>query len=174
MPRINPDHIAFARQLRTEPTDAERELWRHLKSGQMGGVKSRRQHPVGVYVLDFACVQRHMAIELDGGQHAEDLERDEQRTAWLAQRGWRVLRFWNNEVMASMDGVLTVIAQTLREAGTRPPPAERAPASMPEPFAGLAACGSKAPAHPQPSPCQGEGAFTPSPSEGDGREGGAA
>jgi very-short-patch-repair endonuclease len=146
MRRINPNHVEFSRALRTSSTDAERKLWHHLRASQLGGARFRRQHPVGIYVLDFACVQQGLAVELDGGQHADDVVRDARRTAWLEAQGWRVLRFWNNDVMGNVEGVLSVIAQALN-AGSRPPP--------------------------QPSPCQGEGVLAPSPSQGEGLDGGA-
>ncbi len=117
MPRIRPSHTAFARQLRHEMTDAERCLWQHLRQQQMYGVKFRRQHPVGPYILDFACLEKHLAIELDGGQHFENAEKDAVRSAWLSSQGWQILRFWNNEVLTNTDGVLACIAQALNLPG---------------------------------------------------------
>ncbi|MFY9261265.1 MAG: DUF559 domain-containing protein [Gallionella sp.] len=98
MQRLSPSSKAFSRQLRREMTDTEQFLWRHLRMRQVRGVKFRRQHPVGKYVLDFACLEKQVAVELDGSQHIENAAKDEVRTAWLAAQGWQVLRFWNNDV----------------------------------------------------------------------------
>ncbi|MFY9261508.1 MAG: DUF559 domain-containing protein [Gallionella sp.] len=98
MQRIRPSSKAFSRQLRHEMTDAEQCLWRHLRMRQIRGIKFRRQHPVGRYILDFACLEKRIAVELDGSQHIENTEKDDVRTQWLAAQGWRVLRFWNNEI----------------------------------------------------------------------------
>jgi very-short-patch-repair endonuclease len=157
MRRISPNHVEFSRTLRTSATDAERKLWRYLRDSQLNGARFRRQHPEGIYVLDFACVQQHLAVELDGGQHADDVARDERRTAFLETQGWRVQRFWNNDVMGNIEGVLTVIAEAL-VAGNRPP-------SQPSPWEGEGVKNS--------SPCQSEGALAPSPSQGEGWDGGA-
>jgi very-short-patch-repair endonuclease len=89
-------------------TDAERKLWHALRNRQLDGLKFRRQHPFGRYVLDFLCEERRLAIELDGGQHTAD--GDVSRTAWLSDRGIRVLRFWNNDVLSNLSGVLETIS----------------------------------------------------------------
>jgi very-short-patch-repair endonuclease len=101
-----------ARQLRSSMTDAERRLWSILRSRQLAGYKFRRQHPAGPFILDFACVARRLAIEADGGQHAEN-DADQSRTAWLERQGWRVVRFWNNDILSNAEGVLTAIMQAL-------------------------------------------------------------
>ena len=118
--RIKPSTNRNARALRREMTDAERALWRHLRQCQIGGLKFRRQHPVGRYILDFVCLDTGLVIEVDGGQHAERSFEDEQRTLWLEQRGYRVLRFWNNEVLANTAGVMEVIRRVVAS-GLRPP-----------------------------------------------------
>jgi very-short-patch-repair endonuclease len=100
-------------------TDAKRALWRALRSKQLNGYRFRRQHPVGQYIADFACIEQKIAIELDGGQHQEQCAYDEQRSAFLQAQGWRVLRFWNNEVMSNLDGVLAVVVGNLTAV---PPP----------------------------------------------------
>ena len=107
--------VQRARALRQSSTDVEQLLWRHLRARQLDGAKFRRQHPVGAYVLDFACVEHGLAIELDGGQHAEphQLQHDSQRTAWLQQQGWRVLRFWNHDVLQQTSEVLAQVLQAL-------------------------------------------------------------
>jgi very-short-patch-repair endonuclease len=102
-----------ARSLRRASTDAERKLWAHLRSRQLKGAKFRRQHPIGPYIADFACVEAKLIIELDGGGHDRDeqLHADEVRSAYLESCGYRVVRFWNNEVMENIDGVLERIAK---------------------------------------------------------------
>ena len=79
----------------------------------MVGLKFRRQHPVGKFILDFACVELKLAIEVDGGQHGELLTSDRTRTAWLEQQGWKILRFWNNEVLQNTEDVLEQIHRTI-------------------------------------------------------------
>jgi very-short-patch-repair endonuclease len=111
------------RRLRSEMTDAENHLWTRLRRKQIGGYRFRRQVPIGPYVVDFACLHSWLAIEVDGGQHGEAIERDDRRTAWLESRGFRVLRFWNNEVLQQTDGVLERINKALLE----PPPPRPSP-----------------------------------------------
>ena len=101
-----------ARRLRRDSTDAERKLWFRLRSRSVLGFKFVRQEPIGPYVVDFICRERHLIVELDGGQHA-DSKRDLVRDRWLADQNYRVLRFWNNDVMANVDGVLETIALAL-------------------------------------------------------------
>jgi primosomal protein N' (replication factor Y) len=103
---------AQAKRLRRDMTKAERHLWRLLRGRQLAGHKFRRQHPIGPFVLDFACVERLLAVEADGAQHA-DSAHDERRTAWLAERGWRVLRFWNGDILADEDGVIQTLLHHL-------------------------------------------------------------
>jgi very-short-patch-repair endonuclease len=101
-----------ARQLRTDMTDAERRLWSLLRGRRLQGTKFRRQHPCGNYILDFVCIERRLVIEADGGQHA-DSDYDRRRTLWLESQGWRVLRFWNNDILANPEGVLLTILAAL-------------------------------------------------------------
>src|ERR1039458_2331373 len=100
--------LARRRALRGRATDAERLLWRLLRSRQFLDLKFRRQHPVGPYIVDFYCAHRRLAVELDGGQHftLEGQAYDRRRTAYLARRGIRVLRFTNRELFENTDGVL--------------------------------------------------------------------
>jgi len=98
-----------ARALRRRMTDAERLLWRHLRNRELGGWKFRRQYPVGPFIVDFICVEKNVVIEVDGGQHAENEALDLQRSAYLNKMGYRVLRFWNNEVLQETEAVLTAI-----------------------------------------------------------------
>ena len=111
-----------AKTMRTGMTDAERRLWSRLRLEQLG-VKFRRQHPVGSFVLDFACLDPKLAIEIDGSQHLDTLSYDERRTVWLASQGFAVLRFWANEVLAETDAVVIRIIDELRRAGPHPNPA---------------------------------------------------
>jgi very-short-patch-repair endonuclease len=99
MPR---DH---AKVLRTNMTDAERRLWYHLRAHRFSGYKFKRQIPIGRYIVDFVCLAERLVIEVDGGQHADN-QLDLRRTQWLEDQGFRVLRFWNNEVLNNTDGVL--------------------------------------------------------------------
>ena len=102
-------------------TDAERRLWSVLRDRRLYGYKFRRQHPVGPFVLDFACIEHRLAVEADGGQHADNAA-DQRRTAWLDREGWRVLRFWNNDILDNPTGVADSILRALdAEAGARGP-----------------------------------------------------
>ena len=109
MERVKPRTRANARILRRGMTDAERLLWQHLRGRQIAGLRFRRQHPLGRYILDFVCLEIGLAIEVDGGQHDEGRDRDRARTAWLEQRGYRVLRFWNHEVLTGLGSVKEAI-----------------------------------------------------------------
>ena len=110
------------RRLRSEPTDAEHRLWQYLRSRQIEGCKFRRQHPFGDYILDFACLDRKVVIELDGEQHAENGGYDTRRSEFLEQAGFKVLRFWNNEVFENIEGVVQVIIAALVERASTPSP----------------------------------------------------
>jgi very-short-patch-repair endonuclease len=118
----------MARHLRQTMTDAERRLWSALRGRHLGGWKFRRQHPIGPYILDFACLEKNLANEADGGQHACS-DHDRQRTAWLAQQGWRVIRFWNNDILQNTEGVLIEILRVLEDI----PEAKQAPHPSPLP-----------------------------------------
>src|SRR5581483_1370190 len=93
-----------ARQLRKSMTDAERRLWSKLRGQQLAGLKFRRQAPIGPYIVDFVCLERKLVVEVDGGQHARD-GTDDRRTAWLEREGYRVIRFWNNDILRNTEGV---------------------------------------------------------------------
>jgi len=103
-----------ARQLRSAPTDAEIRLWSRIRRRQIGNFRFRRQHPIGPYVVDFFCPEAKLIVEVDGGQHAIREREDAERTQWLEQRGYSVLRFWNNEVLGNTEGVLLAIREALR------------------------------------------------------------
>ncbi|HEV8680768.1 MAG TPA: DUF559 domain-containing protein [Stellaceae bacterium] len=101
-----------ARELRRDATDAERRLWSALRDRRLQGCRFRRQHPIGDFIVDFACTQHQLIVEADGGQHADN-EADRHRTAWLESEGWRVLRFWNNDALANTEGVVETILREL-------------------------------------------------------------
>ncbi len=108
-----------ARRLRGNSTDAETKLWNRLRSRSINGHKFVRQEPIGSYIADFVCRERRLIIEVDGGQHATD-NRDAVRDRWLRDHRYRVLRFWNNDVIGNIDGVLEVIAAALADAPPHP------------------------------------------------------
>ena len=110
------DRIANARRLRQETTDAERKLWSIVRNRKLAGFKFRRQVPIDRYFADFACMEARLIIELDGGQHAEQVEYDEGRTKVLEACGFTVLRFWNSQVLTSTDGVVQSILHELHSA----------------------------------------------------------
>jgi very-short-patch-repair endonuclease len=102
--------LAKARRLRSDMTEAEKRVWYLLRRGHFGGLKFRRQAPIGPYIVDFACLSERLVIELDGGQHDANAAEDARRTTWLEAQGYRVLRFWNNEVFENLDAVLRAIS----------------------------------------------------------------
>jgi very-short-patch-repair endonuclease len=110
---LDPEFLDFARRLRKNQTDAEKLLWKILRNRQLLGLKFRRQHPVGPYILDFYCHDCKLCIELDGGQHytSAGQQGDKDKTAFLATRGVRTLRFSNLDVLQNIEGVLLKIAQ---------------------------------------------------------------
>jgi very-short-patch-repair endonuclease len=125
----NVTKTSLTRQLRKNSTTAERKLWRYLRSRSLAGFKFARQEPIGPYVVDFVCrEQRRLVIEVDGGQHADN-RRDAVREQWLVAHRYRVLRFWNNEVLGNIEGVWDKI---------------------------FAAASAAAPPHPDPLPASGE------------------
>jgi len=99
----------LAKKLRKNMTDAERLLWQHLRNRRLGGYKFRRQRPIGPYIVDFICLEKEIVIEVDGGQ----LESDSKRSAYLKEKGYKVLRFWNNEVLQETESVLSVVLSSL-------------------------------------------------------------
>ncbi|MEE2566259.1 endonuclease domain-containing protein [Hyphobacterium marinum] len=107
-------HRDRARALRRQSTEAERCLWRYLRNRQCLGRKFRRQFPIGPYIADFACPDAMLIIEADGGQHSADKTKDARRTTFLENKGWTVLRFWNNDILAHTEGVFEVIRDWLR------------------------------------------------------------
>lgn len=103
----------FADALRKNPTEAEKKLWAVLANKQLGGKKFRRQHRIGPYIVDFVCAHANLIIELDGGQHQQHVAYDEVRSDYLKKQHFRVLRFWNHDVLENLEGVVQVIQATL-------------------------------------------------------------
>jgi adenine-specific DNA-methyltransferase len=104
-----------SRNLQKNSTDAEIRMWSLLRNRQLVGYKFRRQHPIKNFIVDFACPEKLLAIEVDGGQHAERKKEDDERTQFLETQGYRVLRFWNNQVLKETNAVLEVILKVLEE-----------------------------------------------------------
>lgn len=98
----------FAKHLRQNMTEAEQRLWYHLRAYRLNGKRFRRQQPLGPYIVDFVHFGSKVIVEADGGQHS-DSDGDKERDAWLSNRGYKVLRFWNHEILAQTDVVLSVI-----------------------------------------------------------------
>ncbi len=113
MKRISPRLRSFAARLRGNETDAEQRIWERIRDGQIKEWKFRRQHPIGGYIVDFCCLEGMLIIELDGGQHLNQEEADEERANYLRSVGFRVLRFWNDDVLTKMDDVLEEIVRGL-------------------------------------------------------------
>ena len=110
----------LARKLRREPTDAEIRFWSRVRGSQLGGFKFVRSFQIGHRVGDFACRSVKVVVEIDGGQHADRVEEDAERTREIEAFGYTVIRFWNNEVLANTDGVLEALLQHLLMARDRP------------------------------------------------------
>ncbi len=113
--RTTPKIFARAKRLHREMTEPEAKLWAHLRAHRMGDVHFRNQHAIGNYIVDFCAPRKKFIIELDGSQHLEQKEYDEERSVFLKSKGYRILRFWNHEVMNNTDSVLTVIWDSLKE-----------------------------------------------------------
>jgi very-short-patch-repair endonuclease len=119
MERLN---VERARSLRESQTDAEQRLWYHLRNRRLQGWKFRRQHEIDRYVVDFVCPDTALVVELDGSQHLEQVGYDARRTARLEAHGYRVLRFWDNDVLTNIEGVLEVILEALASPAPHPNP----------------------------------------------------
>ena len=115
------DTVRFARDLRKNQTDAERKLWKHLRSKQIDSLKFRRQQPIGNYIVDFVCFEKKLVIELDGSQHIDN-SNDIGRDNWLKSQGFHVMRFWNNDVLKNIEGVLLSIMNYCSEHPPLAPP----------------------------------------------------
>ena len=108
---IDPDIQLRARELRKEPTAAEKKLWRRLRDEQIPGCKFRRQQPIGRFIVDFFCSESRLVVEIDGDTHAEQESYDASRTEWLTKKGYRVIRFANADVLYRLNAVLEVILE---------------------------------------------------------------
>ena len=104
-----------AKRLRKHSTDAESILWRKLRARQLEGIKFSRQQPIGNFIVDFVSFEKRIIIELDGGQHAETIEKDMKRDTFFKKNGYKVLRFWNNYVIKNTDEVLEFIMKSCSE-----------------------------------------------------------
>jgi len=105
--------VPRARQLRRRATQAEKMLWKHLRARQLEGVKFRRQEPIGQYIVDFVALEKKLVIEVDGGQHAVEKEKDRKRDEWLEHEGFEILRIWNNDIFDNLNGVLERVREVL-------------------------------------------------------------
>ena len=113
--KLPEDIRTWARGMRGRMTDAETLLWMLLRNRRIAGAKFRRQHPAGRYILDYYCVEKKLAIELDGGQHVETADYDQHRDNWLRSQGIHVLRFWNNQILTETEAVMEVIYRAIVE-----------------------------------------------------------
>jgi very-short-patch-repair endonuclease len=120
------DRKCFAKSLRQKMVDAEHLLWRHLRAHRLDGQKFRRQQPIGSYIVDFVHFGAKLIVEADGGQHDRS-ERDVVRDQWLEDRGFRVLRLWNNDILRDSDAVLARVLQALEQPSPPSPPAPLPP-----------------------------------------------
>lgn len=132
------EELERQRQLRREPSEPEKRLWQHLRGRQVAGLKFRRQVWLGTFIVDFFCAEARLIVEVDGETHVDPDARayDARRTALIEAEGYRVRRFWNNDVMQNIEGVVATIGEVALTAAPHPPTASR-----------------RAP----PSPLQGEG-----------------
>ena len=112
--RSTPKNYHRAIQLRKEPTNAEAKLWAFLRGNKLDGVNFRRQHAIGKYIVDFCSLKKKLVVELDGSQHLEQEEHDQGRTLYLKSEGYRVIRFWNNQVMNDIEGVIKTIIYAVK------------------------------------------------------------
>ena len=109
MQRLSPNTKTNARNLRKNMTDVERLLWSKIRGRQLRGFRFRRQHPIGRYIVDFVCIELKLIVEMDGGQHGDQQQYDMNRTQWLQTKGYKVIRFWNNDVIDDLEGVMQAI-----------------------------------------------------------------
>ncbi|MFH1158079.1 MAG: DUF559 domain-containing protein [Pseudomonadota bacterium] len=114
LPQGEREKKGFAKKLRVNSTNAERVFWLKIRDRQIEGCKFRRQCPIDMYIVDFVCFERRLVVELDGGQHCEN-PKDKIRDKYLSDHGFRVIRFWNNDVLENMEGVFSVLVEALKE-----------------------------------------------------------
>jgi very-short-patch-repair endonuclease len=146
------EQVKRSRELRKNPTGAERKLWQHLRDKQLENFRFRRQRPVGNYIVDFICLEANLVVELDGGQHADQQQYDAKRTAYLVTEGLHVLRYWNNDVMQNVEGVLEDIRAALMLRASPRTPSQPSPLEGKESSVPIEVT-SKNP-RPTPSPAQ--------------------
>ncbi len=113
--KADPKKTSFAKYLRKTSTDAEQLLWYQIRNRRLFGIKFRRQQPVDSYIVDFISFEKMLIVEIDGGQHNENHLKDKRRTRVLEEKGFRVIRFWNNEVLRNLEGVLESLILTLSQ-----------------------------------------------------------
>jgi very-short-patch-repair endonuclease len=118
-------NIVVAKNLRKKSTEAEKHLLNNLKAKQLEGLKFRRQQPIGKYIVDFISLEKGIVIEVDGGQHAINKEKDVERDEWLTKEGFTVLRFWDNDVLKNIGGVMEVIREKCLSPSPSPSPQGR-------------------------------------------------
>ncbi len=116
---------ARSRELRLNATDAERKLWAQISARKIASVRFNRQFPIGPFICDFVSRSAKLVIEVDGGQHAVDVAKDEARTAYLKTRGYRVIRFWNNDILERIEGVVSEIERVLADMPSPDPSRKR-------------------------------------------------
>ncbi len=121
--KVPPNHEIANRaaEMRRTPTTSEAQLWKRLRNRQLENTKFRRQVWIGPYIADFVCLEHRLIIEADGSQHIDDAKYDNHRSVFLAQEGFRILRFWNNEILSNLDGVLELIRDMLLTGHTPSP-----------------------------------------------------
>ncbi|MCY7312556.1 MAG: endonuclease domain-containing protein, partial [Pseudoxanthomonas sp.] len=119
-PNLPTNTLDHAKRLRKDMTDAERILWQHLRAGRLAGMKFRRQHPVPPFIVDFCCIEASLVVELDGSQHSQDV--DAGRTRYLKSQGWRIVRFWDSDVLKETEAVLEAIWNMVARPALSPTP----------------------------------------------------
>ena len=115
---------SISRNLRKNMTEAEKRLWSRLRARQFHGLKFRRQHSIGQYIVDFVCLEKSFVVEIDGGQHLENV-RDKERDLWLSKEGYRVFRYWNDQVLKETDSVMEDILRKITSPSPSPSPQGR-------------------------------------------------
>ncbi|MBI3898163.1 MAG: endonuclease domain-containing protein [Gammaproteobacteria bacterium] len=149
--------IENAKKLRCDQTDAEQRLWYHLRAHRFLGLKFKRQKPIGGYIVDFVCHEHQLIIEVDGGQHQENAESDRRRDASLHLQGYRVLRFWNHDVLQRTEAVLEAIHLAVQPISSINPNEPDSPPPLGGGVRGEGVVEQRTPSPPTPLPQAGEG-----------------
>jgi very-short-patch-repair endonuclease len=144
--------VQRARELRRNPTDTERKLWHRIRDKQIENFRFRRQRPIGKYIVDFICLEANLVIELDGGQHVEQLQYDAERTKYLSAQGLHVLRYWNNDVMQNIEGVLEDVRAALMQRAPLSTPSQPSPREGKEQAASIEEVSASMHSSPSPAP----------------------